>query len=469
LLLRLCAGRHRLVLTSHHVLLDGWSTPLVLGEMSTAYAGGQAPPMSPSYRDYLAWLSRQDEEATRSAWRSELAGADEPTVVDADAGRAMVMPGDHSEWLPEEATRALTDFARGHGLTVSTIVQGAWALVLARLAGHTDVVFGTVASGRPADVPDVERMVGMFINTIPVRVRLDGSVSVLELLQDLQRRQSALTEHQYMGLAEIQRVAGVGAAFDTMVMIENYPHDAAGLGVDGGVAISSVLTRTGTSYPLTMNASPGKRLRINVSYRPDRIGADTAAEVARQVGRVVQRVVAEPSLAVGRLSLTSGATRASVVEHWNATGDANGAPSVVELFRRQSDQAPDAVAVEDGERTLSYAQLDEESERLAGYLAGTGVRRGDHVGVVLGRGADLVLALLAIWKAGAAYVPVNVGDPAERIERVLADAGASVAVCAEATRGAVPAGVRPVLVSAAEGMPHDAPPLAVGAYDVYIT
>ena len=476
LLIRLGEDRHRLVVTSHHVLLDGWSTPIVLGEMATSFAarssgtvpGGQVSSPSSSYRDYLAWLRRQDEEATRSAWRSELAGLDEPTMVDADAGTTMVLPDEHAEWLSDEDTRALVDFARGHGLTLSTILQGAWALVLARLAGRTDVVFGTVVSGRPAEVPEVERMVGMFINTVPARVRLEGSQPVLEMLQDLQRRQSALTEHQYLGLPEIQKVAGTGAVFDTIVMVVNYPHDTVGLGDDGGVAISSVVTRTGTSYPLTMSVSPGNRLRLNVSYRPDRIDEETATEVARQVVRVVARMVADPSVAVGRLGVTSESTRGSVVERWNSTGEAASRSSVPELFRRQADASPDAVAVMDTGRTLSYADLDRESDRLAGHLAGMGVRRGDHVGVVMARGADLFVALLAIWKAGAAYVPVNVDYPPERIERMLADAGASVAVCMAATRNAVPDGVEPVVVDApaVEGARHEAPPLTVGAHDV---
>ncbi|AIG79241.1 Hypothetical protein AJAP_32135 [Amycolatopsis japonica] len=462
MLIKLSPVRHRFVLTSHHVLLDGWSTPLVLGEVSIAYAGGRGPAKTPSYKDYLSWLSRQDEQATQEAWRAELAGSDEPTVVDADADKAMVVPGEHAEWLPEAATRALTGFARGHGLTLSTIVQGAWALVLSRLAGRTDVVFGTVVSGRPADVPDVEQMVGMFINTVPVRVRLDGDLPVLELLQDLQSRQSALTEHQYLGLSQVQRAAGAGAVFDTIVMIENYPHDADGLGDDGGVSISSVVTRTGTGYPLTMSVSPGKTLQIRVAYRPDRIEAATAAEVARQVVRVLERVSAEASLPVGRLGVTSEPARASVVERWNATGEATSGTTVPELFRRRVAESPDAVAVVDGERTLSYAELDRESDGLAGYLASRGVRRGDRVGVVMERGADLLVALLAIWKAGAAQVPVNVDYPAERIERMLADSGAALAICVAASLDAVPQGIEPVVMGARE---YAAPPVLVGAHD----
>ncbi|MFF9003570.1 amino acid adenylation domain-containing protein [Streptomyces achromogenes] len=468
LLIRFGESTHRLVVTSHHLVLDGWSTPIVLGEMSTGYAGGQDAPTPPSYRDYLAWLCRQDEEATRAAWRSELAGSDEPTLMDAGADKTMVMPDGHAEWLSEEATQAVTDFARGHGLTLSTIVQGVWALVLARLAGRTDVVFGTVVSGRPAEVPDVERMVGMFINTIPVRARLEGSRPMLDVLRDLQRRQSVLTDHQYLGLSEIQRLAGAGATFDTIVMVVNHPDDAPGANGDGGFAISSVRTRTGTSYPLTMSVSPGERLRIDVAYRPDRIGRNTAAEVARQVARVIERVVAEPSLAVGRLAVTDDSTRASVLEHGNPASEAPGSPSVLELIRRQVGRSPDAAAVVDAARTLSYADLDRESDRLAGHLAVRGVRRGDRVGVVAERGADLIVALLAVWKAGAAQVPVDVDYPAKRMDRMLAAAGVSVAVCVGATRAAVPDGVEPVVMDApAIGeAPYEAPDITVGPQDV---
>ncbi|GAB3812989.1 condensation domain-containing protein [Micromonospora zhanjiangensis] len=468
LLIRLAEDRHRLVLTPHHIVLDGWSTPIVVGEMSAEYAGRRSASPAPSYRDYLGWLNRQDKEAARAAWRSEFAGSDEPTVLDPDAGRTMVMPREHCELLSEEATRALTAFARGRGLTLSTIVQGAWALVLARLAGRTDVVFGSVVAGRPAEVPDVERMVGMFINTVPVRVRLDGGMPVLDLLADLQRRQSALAEHQHMGLSEIQKVAGPGATFDTIMMVENYPMDAVEVGDDGGVTIGSVLTRTGTGYPLTMSVSPGRRVQIRVSYRPGSVDRATAVEVARQVVRVMERVVAEPATVLGRLGVTGGPADASVLAGPAPTGAAAGAASVLELFRRRSRGTPDAVAVIDAGRTLSYADLDSESDRLAGDLAGRGVRRGDRVGVVLDRGADLFVAFLAVWKAGAGYVPVNLAYPPERIERMLTDAGVSVAVCVTATRDAVPAGIDPVVIDAPAAGPArpGAPALTVAADDV---
>jgi nonribosomal peptide synthetase CepB len=457
LLIRLGDDRHRLVLTAHHLLVDGWSTPILLGEMSTGYAGRLGSSPSSTYRDYLAWLGRQNGDATRAAWRAEFVGSDEPTLVQPDAGKAMVMPQAFHERLSEESTRRLADFARGQGLTLSTIAYGAWALVLARLAGRTDVVFGSVVSGRPADVlPDAERLVGMFINTIPVRVRLDGGQPMLDLLHDLQRRQSALTEHQHLSLPEIQQAAGTGAVFDTMLMVVNFPLDAANPD-DGGLSISGIDTRAGTTYPVAVTVTPGQRLEIHLNYRPDWMDGVTVAEIGRQLVEVIEQLVAEPSISVGRVAVT----RKSVVEQWNSTGDAADAASVLELFQRQVEKNPDAVAVVDGERTLSYADLDRESDRLAGCL---GVRRGDRVGIVMERGADLFVALLAVWKSGAAQVPVNLDYPAARIERMLADAGVSVALCVAATSKAVPDGVESVLVDAP--FVGTRPTVKVGAQDV---
>ncbi|WP_308117807.1 condensation domain-containing protein, partial [Streptomyces anatolicus] len=231
LLIRLADHRHRLIVTSHHLLMDGWSMPVLLGELSQVYAaGGDASVLKPaaSYGDYLVWLGRQDKEAARDAWRAELAGADEPTLVaPADAGGTPVLPDEHLVRLPEETTRALAETARAQGLTVNTVVQGAWALVLARLAGRTDVVFGATVAGRPAELPGVESMVGLLINTLPVRVPLEGAEPVSRMLARLQERQAALMAHQHFGLSEIQRLAGPGAVFDTLVVYENYPNPPA--------------------------------------------------------------------------------------------------------------------------------------------------------------------------------------------------------------------------------------------------
>lgn len=231
LLIRLGPERHCVVTTSHHLVMDGWSRAILESELLEIYAaGGVASGLrsAGSYRDYLAWLDRQNKEAARAAWRAELAGADRSTLaIPERSGQA---PGPRIREVlrySPDFTSALVEFARTHGLTLNTLVQGAWALVLARLARRRDVVFGAVVAGRPAEVPGVEQVVGLFINTVPVRVRLDGGQSVLRMLTELQERQSALISHQHLGLQEIQKLSG--ASFDTIVSFENY--------VDPGVTV----------------------------------------------------------------------------------------------------------------------------------------------------------------------------------------------------------------------------------------
>ncbi|MFH8980051.1 non-ribosomal peptide synthetase [Streptomyces varsoviensis] len=479
-LIRLGPDRHAMVMTCHHILLDGWSTPVLERELAAVYAAGGddaglAPPAS--YREYLAWLARQDKEAARQAWRAELAGADGPTLVaPADPGRAAAVPEVSAAELGEEATRALTEFARARHLTVNTVVQGAWALVLARLTGRRDVVFGTTVSGRPPEVPGVESMVGLLINTLPVRVRLDGQQTLLELLAQLQENQSQLMAHQHMGLSEVQRFVGPGSVFDTLVAYESYPTLPGGPeGAADAPVFRSLDVREATHYPLAMSFSPGDRLRVRMDYRPDLVAEETVRSLPGRVLRVLERIVAEPGALVGGIDVLSGAPeRERVVTGWNTTaGESEGVPAP-ELVARHARSTPDAVAVVDGRRRLTYRELDIASDRLAGYLCGLGVGRGARVAVVLERSAELLVALLGVWKAGAAYVPVDVGYPAERVAFMLADSGPSAVVCTEASRNAVPPDAQgrlvviddPRVAAEVAGCPAEGAPVVVGAEDL---
>ncbi|MGV9885331.1 condensation domain-containing protein, partial [Streptomyces sp. NPDC003379] len=442
LLIRLGEHRHRLVVTSHHLLMDGWSMPVLLGELSEVYeAGGDASVLkrSASYGDYLVWLGRQDKEAARAAWRAELAGADEPTLVaPADPGGTPVLPVLPEEdvvRLSEESTRALVELARGKGLTVNTVVQGAWALVLARLAGRTDVVFGATVAGRPAELPGVESMIGLFINTLPVRVRLDGGQSVAQMLTRLQERQSALIAHQHLGLPEIQKLAGPGAVFDTLVVYENYPAPPA---APTAPAFTVSPGPQATNYPLTLGVLLTRHLDVRFTYRPDVFDQRAVSELGQRLIRVLEQMVADPSVPVGRVDVVGAFERGLVVEAWNATAVPVRGVSVPELFAGRVGLRPDAPAVVDGERVLSYGVLADEAGRFAAYLVGLGVGRGDRVAVVMERSADLLVALLGVWKAGAAYVPVDPGYPAERVAFLLADSAPAAVVCTEETRGMVP-------------------------------
>ncbi|GCD33591.1 non-ribosomal peptide synthetase [Streptomyces chrestomyceticus JCM 4735] len=328
--------------------------------------------------------------------------------------------------------------ARRHGLTVNTVVQGAWALLLARLSGRDDVVYGTTVAGRPPELPGVESMVGLFINTVPVRVRLDAGRPVVEMLKDVQSRQSALLPHQHLGLADIQKHAGPEAGFDTLVVYENYPRPAAE-SAPGALTFTTLGLRQATHYPLTLGILPGDRLEVEVSYRTDLVTAELARALAGRLVRVLEQVVADPSVPVGRVGVLDAAERRRVVTEWNATAAETPGATVPELFAARVAAAPDAVAVTDGRQSVQFGELDTASDRLAAYLRGLGGGRGDRVAVVLERSAGLLTTLLAVWKAGAAYVPVDAGYPAERVAFLLADSGPALVLCAEATRAAVPA------------------------------
>ncbi|MFJ8503649.1 amino acid adenylation domain-containing protein [Streptomyces avermitilis] len=425
LLIRLGERRHRLVMTSHHILMDGWSAPLLLKELAEIYAaGGDASGLAPvtSYREYLAWLARQDKDAARAAWQAELADVAEPTRVGAPApSEPAEEPNRVAAHLSEATTTALTELARAHGLTVNTVVQGAWALVLARLAGRTDVVFGATVAGRPPELPGVDSMIGLFINTLPVRVRLDGSQPVLEMLRELQNRQSALMAHQHIGLPELRQLVGPGAAFDTLLVYENYPLPPGRALAPDVLSVTTVTSRQATHYPLSLGIFPGARLRVGVTYRPDQIDATVGETLGGLLVRVLEGVVADPSVAVGRVGMVEVAERAPV-------GEVRGGASVPELIAERVASTPDAVAIAGGERPLSYRQLWEASGRWAAFLADEGVGRGDRVVVVLERSPELIAVLLGVWRAGAAFVPVDVGSPAERIAFVVADAGAVLVV-----------------------------------------
>ena len=321
-LIRLGPENHRLVHTLHHVLLDGWSGPIIHRELAAIYAAGgdsSGLPATASYRDYLAWLGRQDKEAARAAWRGELAGLDTPTTVaPVDPTRVPDIDTVVIE-LSTELTDGLARLARGHDLTLNTVVQGAWAVVLSQLAGRTDVVFGATASGRPAELAGVESMVGQLLNTLPVHVRLDGGRPAVELFAELQRDQSALMAHQHLGLQDVQAVVGPGAVFDTLVIYENFPRTGFGQAQDGGLTLRPVgRGRNSSHYPFTLITGPGEQMPLILDYDQGLFDRTVAESVVGALARVLARLVAEPDVLVGRLTLLSETEHAMVVDDWNA-------------------------------------------------------------------------------------------------------------------------------------------------------
>ncbi|MFE9252359.1 amino acid adenylation domain-containing protein [Streptomyces sp. NPDC007088] len=417
---------HRLVVTNHHILLDGWSAPLLVDELFAVYeAGGGTdglPRVTP-YREYLGWLARQDADAGVEAWRTALAGLDGPTTVAPGAPAGTVLPERIAAELPPQTTSRLVRVAAERGLTVNNLVQGAWAMVLGQLTGRSDVVFGATVSGRPADLPGVEDMIGSFINTIPVRVGLDPAVPFAEAVGALQRRQGDLLDHHHVSLAEIQRAAGLGELFDSILVFENYPFDEAGKGPEATLRIADMDGGGATHYPLSLiTGIAGDRLVVRLDIRPEQFDREQGSAIAARFLQVLETVATDPDLPVGRIEVTLPAEREQVVETWNATDLELPATVLPELLEVQAARTPGRVAlVLEGEE-FTYGELHARANRLARHLIGRGAGPGELVALALPRSVDLLVGLLAIVKTGAAYLPVDAGYPAERIAHMLADA-----------------------------------------------
>ncbi|MFE9249105.1 amino acid adenylation domain-containing protein [Streptomyces sp. NPDC007088] len=446
-LVRTAPGRHRLVMTSHHILLDGWSMPLLVRELFELYANGgddRALPRVTPYRTYLAWLARQDRAAALDAWRTALDGVEAPTLLSRREGVGAAGSGELPESLVldlgEATTRLLRETARAHRLTLNTLVQGAWGLLLTHLTGRSDVVFGTTVSGRPPEVPGIETMVGLFINTVPVRLRTVPGETLAALLTRLQEEQGRLLGSQYVGLTEVRDLTGLDALFDTLAVFENYPMDAEALRTARqglpGLAVTGFSGTDAAHYPLTLTIAPGESLRITFGYRAAALDRE---EVARTVARM-RHLLTEMAQGLDRRADSVAVLLDGERETLLARGR-GGVPrpvaegtGVAEAVARFAARHPQAPAVSGPGEQLSYGRLVALGDELAGVLTGLGVGAEDGVGVLLGRSAALVTASLAALRAGAAYVPLDPRWPAERLQRVVEVAAARALIVDESTR-----------------------------------
>jgi hypothetical protein len=426
-LIRLALDRHQLVFTHHHIVMDGWSLPVLVKELLTLYVqrgdSGILPQVTP-YGRYLAWIATQDPVKAQAAWQSELAGLEEPTLLaPVQPGRALTMPERITCELTEGLTQALTRQARAHGLTLNTILQGAWAILLGRLTGRSDVVFGTTVAGRPSQITGVETMVGLFINTLPVRVRLRPKQPLSELLTRLQDSQSKLIAHQHLGLVELQRLTGLGALFDTLVVFENYPVDRNLLAqLTSGLRLSSAEAHGTTHYPLTITALPGQRLHLRFAYRPDLFERCTVEGIARRLEHLLEGIVADPGQPIGRLEVLTPEERKQILVEWNETSRALSSTTLPAFFEAQTRSNPEATALVCEEGMFTYAELNAQANRLAHLLTAKGIGPEAIVAVALPRSPEMITSLLAILKAGAAYLPLDPDYPAERLAFMLRDA-----------------------------------------------
>jgi amino acid adenylation domain-containing protein/non-ribosomal peptide synthase protein (TIGR01720 family) len=435
-LVRLPEGGHRFVWSYHHLLLDGWCLPLLLREVFELYEafrrGEEALLPEPRpYRDYIAWLERQDLAPAKAFWREALAGFRSPTPlgVDRPAGSA----GTSAERVRSLPVEPLQAAARRLQVTLNALVQAAWALLLGTYSGEREVLFGITVSGRPAELPGAESMIGLFINTLPLRVPLPAAAEIAPWLRRLLARQAEAQRFEHTPLARVQEWSEVPRGvplFETCVVFENYPLDRGLASAGAGVGLSDVRFFDRSHYPLTLYVEPGEALRLRLAYLEERLDAAT---VERALGHL--EALLDGIAGAGPVSLLRGAERHQVMAEWADTDTAFPAAGLLEAFADNVRERPGDVAVACARENLSYRELDERSDRLARRLRAAGAGPGGIVALVDERGSAFLAAMLAIFKAGAVYLPIDPTLPDLRRERVLADSGARLVLsCADLER-----------------------------------
>ncbi|MHB9796209.1 non-ribosomal peptide synthase/polyketide synthase [Pseudomonas sp. MT3] len=428
-LVRLGERRYHLIWTCHHLLLDGWSSARLIGEVLALYRGEALSAPAAQYGDYIGWLHAQDGAAGERFWRERLKGFDEPTLL-ATACSA----GFREEPLRELHSRLdstpLQRFAQTQRITLNTLVQGAWALLLQRYCGQRSVTFGATVAGRPATLPGAEESLGLFINTLPILQSPDDAQRVGDWLRELQAFNLDVREFEHTPLYDIQRWAGRGgqALFDSIIVFENFPMDAAlSSSAADELRILGHRPVDGTNYALALVASAGEQLDVRYTYRADRFSASQIDQLRGHFERLLLALVEDAERPLGQVSQLASAERAELLQRFNATEAKFPADvQLQELIERQVAATPDALALQFGEQRLSYAQLNARANQLAHWLRGQGVGPDVLVGVAAERSVELVVALLGIVKAGGAYVPMDPDYPQERLQHMLADSGVSL-------------------------------------------
>ncbi|MEV5470213.1 amino acid adenylation domain-containing protein [Streptomyces griseoincarnatus] len=415
--------RAKLIITAHHTLFDGWSSPLVIKDLIRLYA--QADGLAPvrGYGDYLAWLSQQDRQASAARWQAELDGFDEPTLVaaglrpegDATALGRVEVP------LSIDKGRELARRAAELGVTLNTLLQGAWAIVLSKLTGQQDVVFGAAVNGRPAELTGSDEMVGLFINTLPTRASCRPDRSLAEVVTDLQDRQITLLDHHYYGLADIQRGVGLPSLFDTIVVFENYPIDREGIvdaNASAGFTIDAIRPFAGSHYPLTLNSSD-PYLRLSLDYQRNIYDREKAEVIAARLVRVLEQVLEDPNVPVGAVDVLADDERDRLVRQVNDTAREVAPDTLPGAFEAQAARDPQRVALVGEEESLTYGEFNRRANRLAHWLVERGAGPERLVAVKIPRSVDLLVAIYAVVKAGAAYLPIDPELPEDRVRHVL--------------------------------------------------
>jgi amino acid adenylation domain-containing protein len=438
MLIRLADNIYHFTWSHHHLLLDGWSVPIICKEAIAYYKAFCAGenlylPRPRPYRDYIAWLQQQDISQAENFWRNTFLGFTSPTPLGINQANHQLNQNYSEEELKLSAntTANLNSFVKQHQLTLNTLVQAGWGLLLSRYSSEQDVVFGATVSGRPPDLINVESMVGLFINTLPVRVQVNPKQELLIWLQQIFGQQIEARQYEYTSLVNIQKWSQVASSqplFDSIVVFENYPVDAALAQPDLNVEIKNIQGFDKTNYPLNLSITPGRELLFKLAYQENEdFNATTINRILGHLQTLLEDMVSDPQQRLEQLSILTPAERQQLLIEWNDTqAEFPETQCIHHLFESQVEQTPDALAVVCKGEQLTYRELNNRANQLAHHLQALGVEPEVLVGIYVEPSLEMLVGILGILKAGGAYLPLDSAYPEERLALMLADANPKV-------------------------------------------
>jgi amino acid adenylation domain-containing protein len=438
-LIKISENKYRFIWTNHHILTDGWCSSIIFKEFYENYhavCNGEEIKIEniDKYEDFIAYLGEQDQDKAEEFWKNYLKGFENPTPIPIGNNNQKADETDtykkNGTSLSIEDTKLLNDFSKEHHLTVNTLVQSAWSLLLSRYSGENDIVFGMTVSGRPASLPGVEEKVGLFINTLPLRVKVDGNQNVIEWLTDLQEQQPLLREYEYIPLVKIQSLSEVSNSenlFNSIFVLQNYPIGESGNAKNSSLRIENVQFFEKTNYPLSISASIGNNLAINIWYNNTIYSTEIIEQTLGHFREVLLNIIKHAEKPLSDIEILTPAEKHQLLVEWNDTkADYPKDKCIHQLFEEQVEKTPANIAVVFENKQLTYQELNEKSNQLAHYLQSKGVKPDALVGICVDRSLEMIIGLLGILKAGGAYVPIDPTYPDERISYMLKDADCEI-------------------------------------------
>ncbi|EPL03311.1 non-ribosomal peptide synthetase [Pseudomonas sp. CF161] len=434
-LVKLDEQRHHLIWTSHHILMDGWSSSRLLGEVFELYNGRPAPAIRGHYRDYIQWLQNQSQATLEQFWKDKLQGFGGSTSLSNSLSPrpAADLPGHAALYLnwDEGQTRRLREQAQRLRVTPNTLIQATWLLLLQRYTGQESVCFGATVAGRPASLPGAEDVLGLFINTLPIIQAPQPQALLGQWLQDLQSYNLEVRDHEHASLADVQRWSGHGgqALFDSIIVFENYPVDErlqeAG---QNQLSFGEVSNRDVTNFAMDLAINLGTTLKIEFLYLRNRFTADATEQVRRSFETLLLAMLDQPDATLGSLGMLAAAEQHALLLSNQLPAPSTCLPLLAEVVRHHASTRPEALAVVCGDSRLTYGELEARANRLAHYLISQGVGPEVFVGIALERSVEVIVAFYAVMKTGGAYVPLDIDYPPERIQWIVEDSAMGVLI-----------------------------------------